>query len=197
MYTAFPETILDTESNSCASTRFDSEPRKIADAYFVMEFVNAFVFAADEVVALSVVAVAELFFWYRYDDMLFFDFFFFFFSFLTMFLLHREALRSRFHLKSLSVSRSGENIFRIFVLLPFLTFLHDAQRYVPLFPPPPLSLDHRCCSLGFVFFVFFFATTKTRWQQQERRRSSSSFRDFKKKEKRDDDDANKHARLRI
>jgi hypothetical protein len=79
-----------------------------------MEFVNAFVFAADEVVALSVVAVAELFFWYRYDDMLFFDFFFFFFSFLTMFLLHREALRSRFHLKSLSVSRSGENIFSNF-----------------------------------------------------------------------------------
>jgi len=68
-----------------------------------MEFVNAFVFAADEVVALSVAAVAELFFWYRYDDMLFFDFFFFFFfSLLTLFLLHREALRSRFHLKSLS-----------------------------------------------------------------------------------------------
>jgi hypothetical protein len=36
-----------------------------------MEFVNAFVFAADEVVALSVVAVAELFFWYRYDDIMF------------------------------------------------------------------------------------------------------------------------------
>ena len=65
MYTAFPETILDTESNSCASTRFDSEPLRIADAYFVMEFVNAF----DGEVVLSVVAVAELFFWYRYDDM--------------------------------------------------------------------------------------------------------------------------------
>ena len=115
MYTAFPETILDTESNSCASTRFDSEPRRIADAYFVMEFVNAFV-GADEVV-LSLVAVAELFFWYRYDD----DDMLFLTSSssssssrLTLFLSHhREGLlRSRFHHSRVTLGKKHFSNFR-------------------------------------------------------------------------------------
>ena len=112
MYTAFPETILDTESNSCASTRFDSEPRRIADAYFVMEFVSAFV-GADEVV-LSLVAVAELFFWYRYDD----DDMLFLTSSsssprLTLFLSHREGLlRSRFHHSRVTLGKKHFSNFR-------------------------------------------------------------------------------------
>ena len=45
MYTAFPDTILDTVSDNPASTRFDSDPPlKMAVAYFAIEFVIVFFF---------------------------------------------------------------------------------------------------------------------------------------------------------
>ena len=51
MYTAFPDTILDTVSDNPASTRFDSDPPlKMAVAYFAIEFVIVFFFFFPSVV---------------------------------------------------------------------------------------------------------------------------------------------------
>ena len=68
MYTAFPDTILDTVSDNPASTRFDSEPPlKMAVAYFAIEFVIIVFFFVVVVFASSlVVSFSICGFWKEY-----------------------------------------------------------------------------------------------------------------------------------
>ena len=68
MYTAFPDTILDTVSDNPASTRFDSEPPlKMAVAYFAIEFVIIVFFVVVVVVfASSLVVSFSCGFWKEY-----------------------------------------------------------------------------------------------------------------------------------